>query len=994
MRLVDSLNRKKKKKKSKRVQSAQPVKTIVSPEQKLHIKNLLENCNLMQTEAAELFSEKKYSESAALWQKIIEPFNEDKNFSFTIVGLEMPLANALYNHACCLDELEIFPEQALKEYEQAYKLDPREDIYVDLIGKLFASKDYEKLKQIVAVEEKIMDSIDRPLGHKSLTFIALAQLVSLGQLEVACPDIFITCLLSMASQVFPHAHILLIQHHLNNLEFTEAKNCIKQAKHVQKIDVADLMSAEAHYYTLPDSLERNFQKGLKLFNTSIKLKPTPRTHYCLARLYQGEGLPDIAKDIKLAEKHYKSAIEGRFPEAAHDLATLYAEGKEEVKQDIVEALKLYQIAVDLKHFPSYENYAILLSQQDALKNRELCLSLLSQAPQISSMAQCLYIQLKLFEVKSENGNILRYGPLPQGQRPDLTEIQTYYDKLQELSKDSEISPAELQLLSASIAKHLLNNLEMAADHYRAAAEYGSKEAHQQLLSWHLNQLLNSTSETRQRYHKNSLRNVIDSQKFFFGDPPPIWLSHISNIDRLRSELGMTEEKNSESKFESIKIPSFQMKNNLFPKKELRKLINTIKTTSMPTDQLAELVVIAGELAKTLIIKSAPECIDFLHEQLLFLLKTVNIRAETEYFKNWSLMAILNGISQFRLYSKNSELAGQFQKVFKLILSRLPTFISWKLVMLLDSVTALSYLQPGVREFIQSIITYTLERWWTFYTELDGSIQLCYHLAELDNYYHFFTDPKLEKQLTQLITDIITKDFSLYQSRNRVIKNCFFALVYFHDIYKKSNDNGKLFKQLQSHLENKPVKTTCSAFQTEVNTFFDQYFSYAKNISCLDVKEEKRVATKPVDCVRSYEIRKSGLDSEEKSIVVELGVESDGPGHFFFPTPEMKLQPVYNIKTLFSTTIHSLFELKMVRFIIFEWQTQSTSELYQSIREKLAKFGLDFPSYTELMLMQKDRILPKEHKTEPTPKTSTSKFALWCNRRMTEYKGTMDLTHFG
>lgn len=892
----------------------------------------IEEIERLKQEANAYYDQQDYKRSESSWRNLLALCSSKPQLR----------ANALFMQANCLSKFDPQHPQIAEYYYAAYKLNPGEDIYYKKLMKyLIINKNYQQAYTICMAELAPPSGEEGLSLHRAITLTAFAELIQKKWLEVSSPTMESNYLLFIAARVYIPAKLLLIENLLKDDHFQVAKSYVETLEEDQLlIDQGDKLKfygLMVLFYCHHDNPLRNPNKIIPF------LKEAPQSahiNHMLAQLYNGEGEPEVKKNAKLALICYRLAAE-KLPAAACDLAYKYLYG-EDVEQDEKEAFRLYTIAVDQGYVPAYTIYSFLLLKRDPIKKLAKVLKLLTIAKESSHHAKLFYIQLKLFRFKYENGALVG-KLLPQDKQMPLTEAKQLYTDLFLMAGEENSDNAYIQFLAGHIAL-ISNNIDLVIDHFRASAEYGSLQAHDSLFAIFISRILKPTSRAQRELDIKTLRNIGDSKKFFTGDEHPLWLSPVFSEKKLVAEIGDIGYV-SNIPFDAPDLTSISdIKSSSYD--EFIGLMNDLQYKNKTAVQSAEVVSRLGKLANKLIIDFGVKYATLLNSKLLILLQIVRKKSETETFSNWSLMRIFKGVASFQMYSESPRLNALLQWLFGEIISHLPIFDSWKLVMLLEATKDICYLQPGIRDFIKKILKYTLDHWSKMYTELDGSILLCYLIGFIDKHYHVFlgNDP-LKLKYEAIIIEILGADISSYESRPKVMYECYLGCLYYLKMY--STDLApkiiELMRTLKLNLEATPhLNPKITFFQSRVSGYTIDRFSSSREAKCINPKEEGIVGVQSVDLVMKFKPLKKSEDSKS---ILTVAVEADGPGHFYIIiSKEGIISLLYTIKTFFSKWALEVQGAKNLRVRFDVWQSSSDKECYDLLQSKFGKIGLTFPPY--------------------------------------------------
>ena len=345
----------------------------------------------------------------------------------------------------------------------------------------------------------------------------------------------------------PHyfqARLLAIQERIETEDFFSAQTDIEKVKQLQlegkdhKIEITDRQQAGLFYFEARcnehnGDTPENAEQTVRLLTKSVELYFLPKACWALAQYYDGFN-KNFARQSQNAIHYLQLAAKGNSPEAAYNLALKFQYGIEGILPSRETAQGWYEKATAQEYPPACASYALfLLEEKPVDTNLDKILHLLSIAKKTLPENWFLYIQLKLSYLNQKEIILGQQMPLKQKQLVTEEEAKKYFKKLQWLAEEETFSNADIQFLSAIIQEYLLNNLEVAIDHYRAAAEYGSEIAHEKLYILYIKKITQASPES-QRFHITSLTNVLDSRKFFFGIDPPDYLS--LKQDQLVGEL--------------------------------------------------------------------------------------------------------------------------------------------------------------------------------------------------------------------------------------------------------------------------------------------------------------------------------------------------------------------------------------------------------------------------------------------------------------------------
>ncbi len=882
----------------------------------------------MEEKAANLYNTAKYENSAKIWKEIICLVKA--SLTKKIVVNKEFLANALFMHAQCLRMLGEDTDLMLQEYQQAYTFNPtRADALEYVAASAMQLNCDSQFKVLIRKQYLSLAQSSYGKEHKSFIKILASEILEEKYLTESPAT-----LLSAAAIDHPLAAIFLMEKALMVDDFPEVKRYMNQLTPHMSGKAGDyllrFLDNQFEYYRAAINPQRDLEKAMNILRFLISKKPLPGYCYAMAQFYDGLYADHkIEKDAKQAVGYYEKAVEF-IPEAAHDLGFKYAYG-EDIEQDEKKATDLFALAIQRNYIPSYVQYAYLLLRRDFAGNLNEVLKLWEPIQDVP-VIKFFSLQLQLFEAKSiDNGfvvlNVIRKEAATK------KEVEKSYDELQTMIRSDLLDPIQAHLISGAILEYWLNKFELAIDHYRIAADLGSKSAHDKLFNIYITGISNAACEQDKKWCVNSLRNVAESREELFEIPPPDWLIPKFKPKKFKCLFGMAEKKDSVEQLYQLEKSLFAVDRFKSLPDRLVQLTNTIKEGKLPANHLGKFASEMGKIAHSLIKESGLQEIRFLYQQLIILLQTVKTYEEKS-FNNWSLMSLLECVGQFRLYSKNPVFVGLVQNLFALITKRLPVMIYWKLIMLIENAMNISYQQQGIRKFILTIVNHTLKQWPKIYRERDGDIRLCHNLAIVDKHYGF----KLANRLKPLVRHIVKIDLSYYQERTSVMYNCYFALVYFNELYQKMDPENNLLPQLKSLLLSRPCKTTYTLFQSQVENFCVKNFSSPLNweIKHIANLRESRIVVRPIDLVMAF---------ERKLEFVPVGFEADGPLHFFYNASKGGI-PGRDLYTEFATFILTQQGVNMVRTSCFVWNQQSYLQRYQTTQKRLAKIGLDYPNTPE------------------------------------------------
>lgn len=805
-------------------------------------------------------------------------------------------------------------------------------------------KHYDKLKILILMEWPIIAR--RSPFHQGITKAMVAKLAIEGQISL--PSRYITHYLFYANLTFVGSYIILIYYLLKIRNFEVAYTKIIEAKKTSlgESQKDALIYLEANYFFRKS--EKEVKKAVELLEDVIKSHPTP--FLCRALITFHNLAPD---EVKIPLERLITLYERAVliaPGLAYQLARKYIEDKAIFNID--QAKKWYEVAANSKHVDACYDYARLLYKQP--EHLEKCLSLLSVAKNTIPQANFLYIKLKLKFLTNQD---VFYGKkIPLEEKLTKKEGRKIYQELLQLSDQPLISRREVELLCGTVQEFIFNNQPLALDHYRAACEYGSAAAHNKCLFIYATKILTPTALSEREFHIRSLQSLLDSSEFFFKKPLPTWANPF-DLEKFKHAMDAHKDKNGWGDFkgfiEESKEESILQRIKNAPSRNQEKLIEIVKLDyeGVNAEQTAELVRYAGNLAHEIVVTWGAKKADFLHKQLLDLCgvitKKMKSKTNGSHFNLWSLMCILKGISHFKIYSKDQIFIDSFLYVINSIRDKLNSFGYWKLIMLLDSAKDLCYQILGVPKFIEDVIFHVLSNRTKLFTEVDGDIRLSYILAILDNHYNIFNrKTTLQPLLTQLLTKIAGADIALYQSRTKVVKDCFFALNYFHSKKLFVMEDLSLIAKLKEKLLESPPTTTRSRFQGEVVDFIKAYFASSVGETeavCVESKEEKMVFTKPADLGLTFKIPHPSQSG--KTALVEVIIEADGTPHFWLPVDGSDQKPIYNLDTAFYTTVLKQQGINVLRVEFFKWSALTDAERYDFFRGEFAKLGLQFPPFS-------------------------------------------------
>jgi hypothetical protein len=829
-----------------------------------------------------------------------------------------------------------------------------DEMYDTVVRGLLQNEKYDNLKTIVLRELPLMN--ERSLLSQAITRTMLAVLEGKGKLKLLPWPKLIVTYFSSAAQIFSIAYRCLVEYLIDIKDFTMAEIKIAEARMARKHWREDismwLTYHEAQCHLDPDNPAADPKKMIKIIEIEVETQQQPYLCIVLLQLYERANIKIPPE--KLIRLHEIAAKQ--LPEAARHLANLYLDNKDIYNPKKAE--EWFEVTVKSHYLLAYYEYAQFLHPYP--QHFDKCLGLLEKVKDTNLHANFLYIKLKLRYL--QNGEVFFGKKSPPQDRITKKEAKKFYHDIMRLTKETDLPRAELQLLAGIIQEFFLGDIHLTIDHYRAAAEYGSVSAHNKSCLIYCLKILNtSITDAERQYYITSLQSLLDSMKFFFGSSLPSWAVPF-NMTEFQKSMGKkignfgyfehfieADEKAEEFSLSSIIKKRDSIKNKF-------REIMALDHESLNANTTAELVRYAGQFACNLIVTWGPHQVNFLHTQLTTLLAVVvnKLKSSKEYFNMWSLMCILEGVSQFKIYSDDKALTEPLVYLMNTIRSKFSYFGSWKLIKLIEGAKDLCYKLPGVSKFVENIVQHSLTAWPKLFTEVHGAIRLCYLLAILDVKYHLFQKKGKIPLLQRVLEDIIAADVSLYNWSIPRVKECLFALTYFQNIKVVDlKDKASLPGTLKAILQESPPKTTCSEFQKNVVNFACQYFAFSPRdkIDCVHIEEEKIVFTKPADLGLTFSIPDPA--KKGKIILVDIIVEANGTPHFWIPLTTMETKPIYNLDTLFYDFVLEKQAVNIIRIEYFKWSTFTAKQRYDYFQEQLAQFGLVFPPFEKVKPVTRD-----------------------------------------